>query len=147
MFLRSLSMIQGAFAWSCNLSALMRLHVLSAIRWYSNHLAILYYYRTYSFFYLTWYPPAEHWLLGDLLEFCHQELESLSTWMFCKLTDYENSDKKPFFCLLEVMMVLLTYSPGFVKCFRPCLDPNLFQKSLSHQKEFYYFIVLNKICL
>ena len=30
---------------------------------------------------------------------------------------------------------------------RPCLDPNFFQKSLSHQKESYYFIVLNKICL
>ena len=25
--------------------------------------------------------------------------------------------------------------------------PNFFQKSLSHQKESYYFIVLNKICL
>ena len=30
---------------------------------------------------------------------------------------------------------------------RPCLEPNFFQKSLSHQKESYYFIVLNKICL
>ena len=30
---------------------------------------------------------------------------------------------------------------------RPCLEPNFFQKSLSHQKESYYFIILNKICL
>ena len=30
---------------------------------------------------------------------------------------------------------------------RPCLEPNFFQKSLSYQKESYYFIVLNKICL
>ena len=30
---------------------------------------------------------------------------------------------------------------------RPCLVPNFFHKSLSHQKESYYFIVLNKICL
>ena len=39
----------------------------------------------------------------------------------------------------------------FISCsscmLRPCLDPNFFQKSLSHQKKFYYFIVLNKICL
>jgi hypothetical protein len=27
------------------------------------------------------------------------------------------------------------------------LELNFFQKSLSHQKKYYYFIVLNKICL
>ena len=32
-------------------------------------------------------------------------------------------------------------------CIGCCLITEIFLKSLSHQKEFYYFIVLNKICL